>query len=257
MSHSYLLLPSLLVCPLLLPNLSPITAASLLTSPSFSLTVISFLLLCFRTKADNTRVAQRFLSKLSLSTTLWVDAHNSIFHSPNTFFSLYLSPSPLSLDKASSPSYTFSCKQPSLLLKHYFHPPLRNSHRESNPVIREAKWSGGIAINFMLNPHTVTAPASSLKASVSSSLSKETTDHLFIPVNNIYLESITIKIYLPTCHALYVRFMPVLSPPSFFPHCFENNALLLLKIKGKRQRNKSESPGVRGSSHRKKMGAEK
>lgn len=145
-----------------------------------------------------------------------VGAHNSIFYSPDTFLSLCLAPSSLSLDKASSPNYTFSCKQPSLLLEHDFHSPLQNSPRESSPVIREAKWFWGIAVNFMLNPCTMTVPASSLEASVSSSLSK-TMDQLYISLNKIYLESILIMIYLPTCHPLYIRFMPVLFPTSFFP----------------------------------------
>ena len=108
----------------------------------------------------------------------------------------------------------------------------------------------------MLNPCTMTAPASSLRASVSSSLSK-TTDYLFISVNKIYLESITIKIYVPTSPTLYMFHASTFSPRSFCPHCFENNALLVLKVKGKGQWNKSESLGIRGSLHHKEMGGRK
>lgn len=242
--------PSLVVCMLLLPNFSPITAAfPSWHLPSYFLLLSPSSCCIFEPKLTTTsRAAQRFLSKLSLSITSLVGAHNCIFQSPDTFFSLYVAPSSLSLDEVSSPNYTFSCKQPSLLLVHDFHSPLQNSPSESSPVIREAKWSWGIAVNFMLNPCTMTVPASSLEASVSSSLSK-TMDQLFISLNKIYLESIPIMIYLSTSPTLYTFHASTFSPLFFFPHCFEKSSFMGFKLKGKGQCNKSESPGIRGSLH--------
>lgn len=88
----------------------------------------------------------------------------------------------------------------------------------------------------------MTEPDSSIRASVSSSLSK-TTDHLFISENKIYLESITIKIYLPPSPTLRMFDTSIFLPSSFLCTILKPNAFPFSKVKENGQRNKSESPG--------------
>lgn len=165
-----------------LPDFSPITAASPQCLPPSLLLLIHPSCCISEPKLTTTKG-----HKYSFQNSAWAPLSRWEFITPSFIVPIQ---SPficlsLSLDKASSPNYTFYCKQTSLLLKHYFHPRLQNSPRESNPEIREAKWLWDMAVKFRLDPCTMTAPASSLRAEVSNSLSK-TTDHLFISANKIY-----------------------------------------------------------------------